>query len=58
MRNAPVLLAEKRDGGRRRAGGIGRPQRVCADRTHLDEGKMNWVKLEDGLPQYPETVPL
>jgi len=20
--------------------------------------KINWVKLEDGLPQYPETVPL
>jgi hypothetical protein len=20
--------------------------------------KMSWVKLEDGLPQYPETVPL
>ena len=20
--------------------------------------KMNWVKLQDGLPQYPETVPL
>jgi hypothetical protein len=21
-------------------------------------GKINWVKVEDGLPQYPETVPL
>ena len=20
--------------------------------------KINWVKLEEGLPQYPETVPL
>ena len=20
--------------------------------------KINWMKLEDGLPQYPETVPL
>jgi hypothetical protein len=20
--------------------------------------KMSWVKLQDGLPQYPETVPL
>jgi hypothetical protein len=58
MRNAPVLLAEKRDGGGAFRWRYSMTATRCADRAQLDEGKINWVKLEDGLPQHPETVPL
>ena len=47
----------QRHGGRRRARRLRRPPCLCADRAHLGRGKMDWVKLDDGLPQYPGTVP-
>jgi hypothetical protein len=30
---------------------------LCADRALLDQGKIDWLKLEDGPPQYSKPVP-
>jgi hypothetical protein len=58
MRNAAVLLAENET-----AAGVvlavldDRNAFAPTEHIRVTE-KMNWVKLEDGLPRYPETVPL
>ena len=58
LRHAAVFLAHQRHRGRRRAGRLRRPQRLCADRAHLGLGKDRLgCRLDDGLPQYQETVP-
>jgi hypothetical protein len=57
LRDAPVFPTDQRYRDRRRARRLRRPQRLRADRTIWVSEKMAWVRLDDGLPQYQETVP-